>query len=67
MSIRLKEHLCVVGSNAQFYKTFAQRNEESIFEALRGPGDMYNRYANTNLVSLLIMREVTERMRDSGK
>lgn len=56
-----------MGSNAQFYTKFEQRNEESIFEALRGPGDMYNRYANTKLVSLLIMREVAERMRDSGK
>ncbi|RYO92553.1 hypothetical protein DL766_002366 [Monosporascus sp. MC13-8B] len=60
-------HLCVVGSNAQFYTQFEQRNEPSIFEALRGSGDMRNRYANTKLMSLLIMREVAKRMDEGGK
>ncbi|KAI1130049.1 short-chain dehydrogenase/reductase-like protein [Nemania abortiva] len=58
-------HLCIVGSNAQFYTKFEQRNEPSIFEALRGSQDIYNRYANTKLISLLVMREVAERMRVS--
>ncbi|GAP92002.1 putative short-chain dehydrogenase reductase protein [Rosellinia necatrix] len=58
-------HLCIVGSNAQFYTKFEQQNETSIFESLRGDRDIYNRYANTKLISLLIMREVAKKMSES--
>ncbi|RYP56148.1 hypothetical protein DL771_012093 [Monosporascus sp. 5C6A] len=60
-------HLCVVGSNSQFYTDFKQRNELSIFESLKGNEDMYHRYANTKLISCLVMREVAKRMKDSGE
>ncbi|KAI1824545.1 NAD(P)-binding protein [Xylaria intraflava] len=60
-------HLCIVGSNAQFYTEFHQRSEASIFEAFKGGDDMYHRYANTKLCSLLIMREVASRMKGDGK
>ncbi|KAK8051625.1 hypothetical protein PG993_003010 [Apiospora rasikravindrae] len=56
-------HLCIVGSNAQFYTTFEQRNEPRIFESLREDGDMFHRYANTKLLSLLVMREVSQMMK----
>ncbi|KAI9899709.1 hypothetical protein N3K66_006170 [Trichothecium roseum] len=58
---RRRPHLCIVGSNSQFYTKFEQRNEPSIFEAFRGKGDMHMRYANTKLVSLMIMRELVKR------
>ncbi|RYP50625.1 hypothetical protein DL768_003907 [Monosporascus sp. mg162] len=53
-----EEHaaLCAVGPNAQFYTNFEQRDGSSVFKAfkilsLAGRGDMYNRYANTKLIS----------------
>lgn len=61
-----RPHLCIVGSNSQFYTKFEQRNEPSIFEAFRGKGDMHMRYANTKLVSLMIMRELVKRMDNSS-
>lgn len=55
-------HLVVVGSNAHFYTTFEGRDEPSIFEYFKGGKDMFNRYANTKLMSLMMGREVAARM-----
>ncbi|KAI1170432.1 short-chain dehydrogenase/reductase-like protein [Nemania sp. FL0916] len=55
-------HLCVVGSNAQFYAQLAKRDASSIFENMRGSENMSQRYADTKLISLLVMREMAKRM-----
>ncbi|RYP79126.1 hypothetical protein DL771_000104 [Monosporascus sp. 5C6A] len=58
-------HLVVVGSNAHFYTSFEGRNEPSIFEHFRYGTDMFNRYANTKLMSLFVGREVAAQMLQS--
>ncbi|KAI1262935.1 short-chain dehydrogenase/reductase-like protein [Xylariaceae sp. FL1019] len=55
-------HLCVVGSNAHFYSQLPSRDASSIFEAMRGGENMSQRYADTKLISVLVMREMAERM-----
>ena len=55
-------HLVVVGSNAHFYTVFDGCDAPSVFEHLRSDSDMFHRYANTKLISLLIAREVAARM-----
>ncbi|KAG8162060.1 hypothetical protein KVR01_007825 [Diaporthe batatas] len=58
-------HLVTVGSNAHFYTKFDERNAPSIFEAFRGGNNMFNRYADTKLMSLFVAREVAARMSDT--
>lgn len=58
-------HLVIIGSNAHFYTKFKAQNEPSIFEYLKGGEDMFNRYADTKLISLFVAREVAKRMNDS--
>lgn len=58
-------HLVIVGSNSHFYTKFEGRDEPSIFEYFRGGSDMFNRYANTKMMSLFAAREVASLMLQS--
>ena len=44
---------------------FDERNAPSIFEAFSGGSNMFNRYADTKLMSLFVAREVAGRMSDT--
>ncbi|KAI1125965.1 putative short-chain dehydrogenase [Nemania abortiva] len=60
-------HLVVVGSNAHFYTVFDGCDAPSVFEHLRSGSDMFHRYANTKLLSLLVAREVAAQMLDGRR
>lgn len=60
-------HLILVGSNAHFYTGFTAQNEPNILEALKAPKDIFNRYADTKLISLMVAREIAARMLNGGE
>ncbi|KAI1633570.1 short-chain dehydrogenase [Biscogniauxia mediterranea] len=60
-------HLVFVVSTAHFFAVFRQRHDPSIFEALRGPADMFDRYSVVKLLDVLITRELAWETAANGK
>lgn len=53
-------HLTIVSSDAHVVTPFRCRDAPSILQALKGPADMYNRYGDTKLLQLLLVRELAK-------
>ena len=58
-------HLVIVGCNGHFGTPFKARKEASIFEAMKGDFAMNDRYSDTKLMAVLIIRELAKRMDSS--
>ncbi|KAH9901931.1 short-chain dehydrogenase [Xylariomycetidae sp. FL2044] len=60
-------HITVVSSSAHYWAQFKERNAPSIFEALRGPENMTERYGVVKLLDVLIARELAWELDANGK
>ncbi|KAI1501120.1 short-chain dehydrogenase [Biscogniauxia marginata] len=60
-------HLVFVVSTAHFLALFRQRHAPSVFEALRGAEDMFDRYSVVKLLDVLIARELAWEIAISSK
>ena len=58
-------HLVIVGCNGHFGTPFKARTEASVFEAMKGDFAMDDRYSDTKLMAVLLMRELAKRMDSS--
>jgi retinol dehydrogenase-12 len=60
-------HLVIVSSDAHVATTFTARNAPSIFEALRGSDNMVDRYPDSKLLEIFVVRALAKELEASGK